>query len=509
MEETAPKKSKKWIWTLLFVLLNIGVLLWIIISELKRKDESAFSFSDIEIQWGFLVLSFLCFTVMILAESGKFYSLIKRLTQKKDFTTAFRATIYGYYYDNITPSGAGGQPFQIMYLRKCGLPNGASMAIPVYSFLIYQITFVLTAGLTFLLFHNIFDYPAIRVTANIGLFVCSLIPLGIILAAVFPRAMAKIVMVILRGLAAIRIIKDPEGKGERIIRHLTEYSESINYINKHRRLSIEMILLSVLFHIARCSLPFFILRTFGAETDYLYSLVATYYIFSAIKIIPTPGGAGAAEASFYLIFSELPDPGLIFWAMLVWRFFSDYIFLIGGIVLSSWEYYLEKRRIRRLRRQEARQERREERQERREERSEAREERREERQERREERSEAREERREERSEAREERREERSETKQERKEERSGRKGKRHKRKNDPKISADTAPAPELPADAASSDEKDDASAETDAAELPADENSPEGAVVSPEVREDEVPDSEENTAPETKKDAPETEAP
>ncbi|MBO4872683.1 MAG: flippase-like domain-containing protein [Lachnospiraceae bacterium] len=354
MGENTPKKKKSWIWTLLFVLLNVGVLLWIGLSELKRRRESGTGFADISIRWIFFALSVLCFLIMLLSESGKLYSLIKRLTQKKDFPTAVKATVYGYYYDNITPSGAGGQPFQIMYLRKRGLPNGASLAIPVYSFLIYQITFVLTAGLVFLLFHNTFDYPTIRVTANIGLFCCSLIPLGIILAAVFPRVMAKIVMVILRGLAALRIIKNPEEKGDKIIRHLTEYSEAINYINKHRRLSLEMILLSVLFHVARCSLPYFILRSFGAEADYLYTLVATYYLYAAIKIIPTPGGAGAAEASFYLIFSELPEPGLIFWAMLVWRFFCDYIFLLGGMALTGWDYLMEKRRLRRLKRQQER-----------------------------------------------------------------------------------------------------------------------------------------------------------
>ena len=39
-----PKKKKGWILTLLFVLLNVGVLLWIGFSELKRKEESSTGF---------------------------------------------------------------------------------------------------------------------------------------------------------------------------------------------------------------------------------------------------------------------------------------------------------------------------------------------------------------------------------------------------------------------------------------------------------------------------------
>ncbi len=337
-EAQKKKKKKSWIWVLLFILMNVGILLWTGLAELKRKESSGASISDIEIRWPFFLLSALCLLVTIVAESGKYYSLIKRLTGRSEWGLSFKITIYGRYYDNITPSGSGGQPFQIMYLKKKGLPDGAALAVPVYAFLLHEITFVLISILFFACFGHLFEHQAIKVTAYIGLVCYSLVPTAIILSAVFPHTMGKIIMWFLRAGAALRLIKDPEKKGESVIRQIQEYSQAINYINRHRRLSAEMFLLSLLFHLARFSLPFLILLAFGANADWLSVTTATAFIHGAITIIPTPGGAGAAEASFYLVFSSLPEAGLVFWAMLLWRFFSDYIFILSGILLTAFEY---------------------------------------------------------------------------------------------------------------------------------------------------------------------------
>ena len=54
--------------------------------------------------------------------------------------------------------------------------------------------------------------------------------------------------------------------------------------------------------------------------------------YSAISFIPTPGSSGAAEASFYLVFSILSG-GFLFMGMLLWRFVSFYSIMLIGIVV--------------------------------------------------------------------------------------------------------------------------------------------------------------------------------
>ncbi|MBR4443324.1 MAG: flippase-like domain-containing protein, partial [Clostridia bacterium] len=71
------------------------------------------------------------------------------------------------------------------------------------------------------------------------------------------------------------------------------------------------------------------------ELDWLSCVATALAINSSIAFIPTPGNAGAAEGSFYLVFSRLTS-GSVFWAMLFWRFFNYYAWiLLGGISFSA------------------------------------------------------------------------------------------------------------------------------------------------------------------------------
>ena len=113
-------------------------------------------------------------------------------------------------------------------------------------------------------------------------------------------------------------------------------------ILKTKGLFVKTIALSIGFNTFIAAIPFFVLTAFGGEVGFLPCFVTTMAVMSAICFVPTPGNAGAAEGTFFVVFSALTE-GYIFWAMLVWRFFSYYIYIIiGGIIY--WRMHLEKKR---------------------------------------------------------------------------------------------------------------------------------------------------------------------
>ena len=59
------------------------------------------------------------------------------------------------------------------------------------------------------------------------------------------------------------------------------------------------------------------------------------FIQSAVSLIPTPGNAGAAEGSFYIVFSSLGTAGT-FWSMLLWRLQCYYSFIIIGVLIYGY-----------------------------------------------------------------------------------------------------------------------------------------------------------------------------
>ena len=68
----------------------------------------------------------------------------------------------------------------------------------------------------------------------------------------------------------------------------------------------------------------------------------------AMSIIPIPGGSGFAEISFVAMFSLLFREGTVFWALLFWRIFTYYFFIIFGFVVTLIDAFTKKKRVKNL-----------------------------------------------------------------------------------------------------------------------------------------------------------------
>ena len=84
---------------------------------------------------------------VLAAETGKLLLMMRRLGERVSLRAALETAALGRYYDCVTPSGAGGQPFQIWYLRAGGYSAGAAAAMPLLGFFTRQTGLViLTLG---------------------------------------------------------------------------------------------------------------------------------------------------------------------------------------------------------------------------------------------------------------------------------------------------------------------------------------------------------------------------
>ncbi len=270
-----------------------------------------------------------CLAAAIAAETVKYLLMMHRLKERVSLRTAFETSVLGKYYDYITPSGAGGQPFQIWHLHSKGYPAGACSAMPLASFVTMQLGFVLLALVMFTFEHSASEVLGIRIAAYIGLVLYAFVPILIVLSALAPKVVTAIVGLFVRIGAKLRIIKDPARAIEQAEYGIKRYSDSLKMIAKSRIL-VALFALSILYQIAICSIPYFVVNAFGAKIGFWQSLSMCVYVYASVAFVPTPGNAGAAEGSFYLLFNQLDVSGL-FWAMLIWRFLCYYSFLLLGL----------------------------------------------------------------------------------------------------------------------------------------------------------------------------------
>lgn len=343
MRKSLSKKTKRIIWIAVFIAMNAVVLFFTARADFS-KGAPHITDSFAPGSWLYLLGAVGCLAVVLAAESVKYMLMMKRLDEKVSGRIAFETAALGKYYDCVTPSGAGGQPFQIWYVHSHGYSAGASSSMPLAGFVTMQYGFVIVALAVFIFNNNVIDSVPIRLAAYVGTVMYALVPTMVVVSAISPRTSAAIVGFFVRLGAKLRIVRDPDAKIEKLETNLKKYSDSLKHIARSPRLLAELLLLSVLYQIALCSIPYFVVHTFGGDLGFIQSLCMCVFVYASVTIVPTPGNSGAAEGSFYLLFSQLDTTGL-FWAMLIWRFLCYYAFIIIGLLVYAFSA-VEKLRVR-------------------------------------------------------------------------------------------------------------------------------------------------------------------
>ena len=309
-----------------FVLLNIVIIAWTAFSEFSGENARL---RDLRVRWALLLPALLCLALAIAAGTAKLVLIMNRTTGRSSWSVALRTLLIGRYYDNITPAAVGGQPFQIYYLKGNGYSTAESAAIPLSAFMSMQLAFIVLAAAMFIGFGDLILSDTIHFTAWIGLLFYGFFPVVILLSVIFPKAIARATEGLFGLLSKMRLVKDRDASIAKARGQIEEYSDCIRGLLKRPRLCVQIFLLSVAYQVAINTIPFFVLLAFGGSLNWFSCLVTALAINSSISFIPTPGNAGAAEGSFYLVFSHLTT-GSVFWAMLFWRFFSYYAWIILG-----------------------------------------------------------------------------------------------------------------------------------------------------------------------------------
>ena len=335
-----PKKiSKKPLLIIGFVLLNIAVIAMTAFFEFGNSENAA-QLSEVKINWWYLIPAVGCFIVAIFFEIRKYILMMYELTDdkssfnyKRAHKVARRTVLLGKYYDNVTPAAIGGQPFQVYYMRKnSGLKNGESTSIPIFGMIAGQIGFLIIAAICFLFGSLSINNAMLIGTACFGLIFYAFWPVIVMIATFLPKGTAELIGIFVKFLAKIHLVKDKEETIKKNQNEVDEYARCVRRILKTRGLFLKTVVLSVIFNFLISAIPFFVLTAFGGQVDFLPCFVTTVAVTSAVYFIPTPGNAGAAEGTFYVVFSALSS-GYVFWAMLAWRFFSYYIYIILGPII--------------------------------------------------------------------------------------------------------------------------------------------------------------------------------
>ncbi len=347
-ENTNPKKKRvrKILLTLLLVVIIAAVIIYTAVKDFSGENVDIGNvFRQIRDNWYYLFVLLGLFSLTILAETFKFFLMIRKTTGKYMFGTAFSNAALGKFYDYVTPFGSGGQPFQIYYLSKNGVPGGPAGAIPIGSMFLSQFTFFVCAVVSFIVGVDADVVPIyIQILAYFGAICYISVSLFLVVFSFFPKAGYKVIAWGVKILTKMRICKNPDKWIEKGNTAIDNNKKNMAIIFKSKRILIVGTLLSFVFNLAQCSMPYFTLLLFSdalkaanlVPSWQLWFEVTriTFFIYCAITIVPTPGNSGAADGTFYGLFSSILTAGTCFTGMMIWRMYSFYSYIILGVLVT-------------------------------------------------------------------------------------------------------------------------------------------------------------------------------
>ena len=268
---------------------------------------------------------------------------------------AVNACLIGFYYSNITPSSAGGQPMQVNSLRKAGIPVGYGTMTATIRFVCNQ--FAISAmSMVFWLLNR--DFVARQLgdavwLARLG-WIINFSGVPLCLMAVFQRRLIqRIALWVIRLGVRIRLIKNEEAAVATTTNVLDTYHSALVEISRRPLQIIIQVLCSCASLLGLIGAIIFVYHAFGfSGTPWYQLLTISFLLYISACYTPLPGASGAQEGGFLLFYQGIIPGDRIGLALLVWRFFTYYMFLIVGVVTVLWEKVLLSMEERRKKRNE-------------------------------------------------------------------------------------------------------------------------------------------------------------
>lgn len=338
------KASTKRLLNLAFIFATLAVVLYIGISgnELSEGLNALRSISPI---W--LLVCFLVWGCYMVLDTCSLYRFLRSQGYPLSFGYTMFVSIVGIYYSNITPGASGGQPMQVYYMKKRDVPIGIGTSAVTVKFFCFQLMLMLL-GTAAWMFNQQYVYS--QVSAGnmwilvIGYVFNSVSVLFVLMMAVSRRLVRLFIFIFVWFGKKLRIVKDPAASIAKWEGNLATFHQSIMMLRKNPGELFLQLLIAATQVITLMFITVAVYFAFSLTGTSIIQLITIgLMLYISASYTPLPGASGAQEGAFALYFAGIFPPATLFVALLIWRFFTFYLSLIGGSLLSVFQSLIKKK----------------------------------------------------------------------------------------------------------------------------------------------------------------------
>lgn len=320
--------------TLIYILFNIAIILILGILDPELRDIGQL-FYQIKFSW--IIGGVLSMGLYWLMDGLILNYTTGIISGKKDFFNSMKVAIIGQYYNAVTPFASGGQPVQIYYMGKYGIPGGSASSILLVKFLIFQVVLTLYCIAAFI-FKGVSIYfraPFVFWLSVLGFIINAGSAVGLVALSYNKGIIKKLVFGFLSLAHKLRLIKNLEKAKNMLMDHVEDFHRGFIIVRDNIKAVLIMGIMTAVQFAGFFSVTYFVYRSFGLKGESWFNIIYMQsLLYLAVSFVPTPGSSGASEAGFMFFFQLFFPKELIFMCMLLWRLITYYLsIIVGGIVI--------------------------------------------------------------------------------------------------------------------------------------------------------------------------------
>ncbi len=328
------KNTLQRVLSFLLLAVTLGIVLYV---GLSGNDMTDLAKALQTLTPAYLLLCLLAWGLYVLLDALAIHHFLHMQQNPIKLRHSLHAGMIGIYYCNVTPGASGGQPMEMYYLSKCGVPIGISGSGMAVKFIIFQAVLLIT-GAALWLTNSAFvaEYASGSIWFIVLGYIVNFFSIGmVVLMAISKRAVRWVIERCIRIGVKLHICKNPDASRQKWENHCQSFLDSVQMVIRRPK---DVLLQCLIAFLQLMSLMLVIIAIYhalglgGVSTMELITMGVLLYIGASYT--PLPGASGAQEGGFAVLFRSIFPAAQLFVALLIWRFSTYYLSVLVGAVVS-------------------------------------------------------------------------------------------------------------------------------------------------------------------------------
>ena len=335
---------KKTIFNILFLIIVFALTLWSVFSGVDFRQLTDYLSNANPL---YTIPSVLCVIAFILGESVIIYYLLNTLGTHIRFSHCCLYSFIGFFYSCITPSASGGQPMQVVAMRKDKIPVAVSTVLLAIITITYKLVLVLI-GTVILVFRpvSIMKYlDGVEWLMYIGLALNVVCIAGLLLLVFSADMVRSIAMWVLNLVDKIHPLRHRKNWEQRLEHIISQYTGTAEFYRGNHKIILNVLGITFIQRFMLFFVTWLTYLAFHLSGESMLVITSLQGMISvAVDMLPLPGGMGISENLFLTIFEPIFGEALVLSGMLVSRGISFYTQLIICAVITVVASFILKRK---------------------------------------------------------------------------------------------------------------------------------------------------------------------